>query len=772
MGLRELNIDLTKENVSLWKETKKFVSEVWRPAAVELDKLHDPREVIAKGSVLWDVFRKTYKLGYHTMAIPEEFGGTKGDVLGGALMTEAMGWAAADLAVSWGVCTTPYAYAMFSPHPEMQDLTRKFCADTQGKMTGCWAITEPDHGSDWILFDSESGRNPDCAPQVVAQVDGDDYVINGQKSSWVSNGSFASHAALWLTLDPSQGMSAGGIAVIPLDLPGITRGAPLNKLGQRALNQGEIFFDNVRIPKYMMVASEPATFSFMSNAQLGLANGWMGLLFGGTALAAFEEALEYAKNRIQGGQAIIQHQNVKLKLFDMFVSVEAARSLARRVAVYNSHLLDQMQPPAVHYAMASKIFSTETAFKVSSNAIQVFGGYGLSKEYHIEKIFRDSRAAMIEDGSNDTLAIGGADKLAAGRGAWIVQDASTRSSPTEKEQAEMTWEELEPMFRPTGVHMGMMKADAKKCTHCGLCLENCPFRAWEMDENEVPQMKAEYECFSCYNCMAACPADAISMVTPYYVEDGSFYETQGGPLPAKMPADPEDAEGNADAWTVVERTIMERRSVRNFKPDPVPEPLVSRVLEAGRFAPSSGNCQPWKFIVITDKALIKEMNEGIYNMLSMLYGAYTNDALVKGLIPVYQESLQSGLFDPRIMLGGCGAIARGNAPVFLDAPVVILMACDDRSIGGPQIQAGICGQNMNLAALSLDLGFCWIGFSQVIEMLPELKEKLGLEMPWKINTSMVLGYPKFKQKGIVPREYRPVTWFREGAYGPAIEERS
>jgi alkylation response protein AidB-like acyl-CoA dehydrogenase/nitroreductase/NAD-dependent dihydropyrimidine dehydrogenase PreA subunit len=770
MGLRELNIDLTKEHVALWKETKKFVSEVWRPAAIELDRLPDPGDVIAEGSVLWDVFRKTYELGYHTMAIPEEFGGTRGDVLGGALMAEAMGWAASDLAVSWAVCTTPFAYAMFSPQAEMQELTRKFCADQEGKLTGCWAITEPDHGSDWILFDAESGKNPACAPQVVAQQDGDEYVINGQKSSWVSNGSFASHAALWLTLDPSQGMGAGGIAVLPLDLPGITRGAPLNKLGQRALNQGEIFFDNVRIPKYMMVAQDPMTFEFMSNAQLGLANGWMGLLFGGTALAAFEEALEYAKNRVQGAKAIIEHQNIKLKLFDMFVSVEAARSLARRVAVYNSQLLDQMQPPAVHYAMASKILSTETAFKVASEAIQIFGGYGLSKEFHIEKIFRDARAAMIEDGSNETLAIGGADKLAAGRGTWVVQDAAAQTTPGAVEQEGPSWEELEPMFRPKGVHMGVMKADAEKCTQCGLCLENCPFRAWELDEAEVPQMKAEYECFSCYNCMVVCPTGAISIDQSYYVEDGSFYETQGGPLPAKMPDEPKDAEGNADEWTVVERTIMERRSVRNFKPDPVPEHLLRRVLEAGRFAPSSGNCQPWKFIVVTNKALIDEMNESIFNIVSMLYGAYTNDAMVKGLIPVYQQSLQSGLFDPRIMLGGCGSIARKNGPVFLGAPVVILVACDDRSIGGPQIQAGICGQNMNLAAMSLGLGFCWIGFSQVIEMVPELKEKLGLQDPWKINTSMVLGYPKFQQEGIVPREFRPVTWFREGADGPVYEE--
>jgi len=770
MGLRELNIDLTKEHVALWKETKKFMSEVWRPAAIELDQLHDPQDVIAEGSALWDVFRKTYELGYHAARFPEEFGGMNQDVLGSCLVAELMGWAASDLAISIGVCPIPFTWAMLSPEPEMQELTRKFCADKEGKMTGCWAITEPDHGSDWILFDSEDGKNPACAPQVQATRDGDHYFINGQKSSWVSNGTFANYAALWLCLDESQGMHGGGIAVIPLNLPGITRGKPLNKLGQRALNQGEIFFDNVRIPKEMLIAADPVMFNLYSSGQLTMANGGMGIVFAGTALAALEEALEYAKNRVQGGKAIIEHQNIKLKLFDMFVSVEAARSLARRQAVYNTRLIEQMQPPAAHYAMASKILSTETAFKVASEAIQIFGGYGLSKEYHVEKIFRDARAAMIEDGTNEVLAIGGADKLAAGRSTWLVQKTDATAAPRAQAQEDMTWEELKPMFRPTGVHMGIMKTDPEKCNHCGLCLENCPFRAWEMDENEVPRMKVEYDCFSCYNCMVACPTGAISIVQPYYVEDGGFYETQGGPLAAKMPYEPRDAEGNPDEWTVVERTIFERRSVRNFKSDPVPEPLIKRVLEAGRFAPSSGNCQPWKFIVVTNKELIKQMNEACYSILSMFHTTYKNDATVKGLVQVYAQDPNPGLFDPRIILGGAGSIAAGNAPVFLDAPVVILVACDDRSIGGPQIQAGICGQNMNLAAKSLGLGFCWIGFSQVIEMVPELKEKLGLKDPWKINTAMVLGYPKFKQEGIVPREFRPIIWFRDGEKGPVMEE--
>ncbi|MBL7174213.1 MAG: nitroreductase family protein [Desulfobacteraceae bacterium] len=768
MGLREINIDLTKQHVALWKSTKEFLTEVWRPAAIELDRMADPADVIAEGSVLWDVFRKTYGLDYHILTFPKDLGGLELDALSVALVTELEGWASPGLSVGVGVNTTPFTYAMMSPAPEMQEMVKKFIEDKEGKMTGCWAITEPDHGSDWILFEGEESANPAVAPQVRAVLDGDEYVINGQKSSWVSNGTIANHAALWVTLDPNQAYEAGGIACIPLDLPGISRGAPLNKLGQRDLNQGEIFFDNVRIPKYMMIAEDPVTFKLLSNAQLGLANTWMGLTFAGCAYAALEEALRYALERVQGGKTIINHQAVKLRLFDMFASVEAARSLARRVWVYNVEQYNNMQPPAVHYAMASKILSTETSTRVASQAIQIFGGVGLSKEYIIEKIYRDARASMIEDGVNDVLALDGADRLTKGRSTWVVEEGTAQAAPAAGAEEGPTWEELEPMFRPKNVHMGVMEVDPDKCNQCGLCLDNCPFRCWETDENEIPRMKEVYACFSCYNCMVACPEDAISIVDTYHVDDGVF-KTEPHPLPARMPYEPTDAEGKPDEWTVIEKTIFERRSVRNFKEDPVPEPLIRRVLEAGRFAPSSGNCQPWKFIVVTDKALIDEMNESCFNILSMLHNTYMNDAMVKGLVPMHAQTQQVGLWDPRIIVGGAGSITAKNAPTFLDAPVLILMACDQRSIGGPQIQAGICGQNMNLAALSLGLGFCWVGFSQVIEMNPPLKEKLGLAEPWRIDTAMVLGYPKFKQQGIVPREFRPITWFREGAGGPEVE---
>jgi nitroreductase/NAD-dependent dihydropyrimidine dehydrogenase PreA subunit len=338
----------------------------------------------------------------------------------------------------------------------------------------------------------------------------------------------------------------------------------------------------------------------------------------------------------------------------------------------------------------------------------------------------------------------------------------------------MPWEDVKSVFRPETVHMGAMKVDPEKCTRprgssCQLCLENCPFRAWQMDAGSIPRLNEEYDCFSCYNCMAACPRDAISIVETYHVDDG-FYATDPHPLPAKMPQEPLDAEGDPAKWNAIERAVFYRRSVRNYKDKPVPEPLIRRVLEAGRFAPSAGNCQPWKFVVVTDKALIGEMNEAIYNVLNGMYLMYKSDEAVKNLVPMYEADPNPGLYDPRIVLGGLGGIARRDLPPLLNAPAVILIAGDERAIGGAEINIGICGQNMNLVANSLGIKSCWVGFSQVVNMVPPLKEKLGIREPWRICSSLVLGYPRFKQEGVVPREFRPVTWFREGSEVPEVEE--
>jgi alkylation response protein AidB-like acyl-CoA dehydrogenase len=131
------------------------------------------------------------------------------------------------------------------------------------------------------------------------------------------------------------------------------------------------------------------------------ANSGMGALFTGLAQAAFDEALTYAKERIQGGVPIFEHKNIKLKLFDMFIAVEAARAYVRRNSRYNV----ANPPGSLQHAIAGKILCTEIAFRVASEAISIFGGNGLSKEYPVEKMFRDARASTIEDGENSALAL-------------------------------------------------------------------------------------------------------------------------------------------------------------------------------------------------------------------------------------------------------------------------------------------------------------------------------------------------------------------------------
>ena len=330
--------------------------------------------------------------------------------------------------------------------------------------------------------------------------------------------------------------------------------------------------------------------------------------------------------------------------------------------------------------------------------------------------------------------------------------------------------DLKEVFRPDDVHMGKMTVDPEKCNGCGLCIENCLFRTWEMGPDNVPRYKENWACFSCYNCMVACPTGAISIVEPYHVDSG-FWKTQPHKLPAVYPLSARDADGNPDQWNEVEKIVFTRRTVRNFSDKPVPEPLIRRVLEAGRAAPSGGNSQPWKFIVITDKALIEEMNEAAYTMIKGTFDAFMDEERVKELAAAYEANPQPGGWDPRIILGGMGkSVAVRVNKVLVGAPVVILIAADSRAIGGPQLQVGICGTNMNLVANSLGLKATWIGFIAYCNARPDIMKKLGIEPPFSIVTSIVLGYPKFKQEGTVPREFRPITWFREGAAGPEIEE--
>ncbi|OGP57018.1 MAG: hypothetical protein A2V67_00485 [Deltaproteobacteria bacterium RBG_13_61_14] len=149
MEYLELDTSLSDEAKAMSKTAEKFGMEVMRPAGIELDRLAEPEEVIADGSVLWDVIKQFRELGFHKTAFAKEFGGMREDMdpKTGPLVSEAMGYADAGLAVSLGASGFPFQMAAFSQEPELKDMVRAYCEDTEGKIIGCWAITEPDHGS-------------------------------------------------------------------------------------------------------------------------------------------------------------------------------------------------------------------------------------------------------------------------------------------------------------------------------------------------------------------------------------------------------------------------------------------------------------------------------------------------------------------------------------------------------------------------------------------------------------------------------------------------
>ena len=397
----DISLQLTDEDIELRNAAHKFAEEVMRPIAKQLDRM-SPEEVVAAGSPLWTFLRKAYELGYHKILLPEVYGGLGLTPTQIHLINEELAWGSFGLSVLLGVCAFPFfAACLTGDEGLIEEFVAPFCACTDGSMRGCWAITEPEHGSDYLAYESFF-RDPKIRGNVQARLVGDEWVISGQKSAWVSGGSIATHALLFCQIDPSQGMAGGGICVCPLDRPGVSRGKPLRKMGQRDLNQGEIYFDEVRIPRHYMFC-EPDFYSQMLEMILSSANAAMSIFATGCARAAFEDALKYAKERVQGGAPIVQHRSMRQRLFEMFAKVETCRALSRAVVNLNFNV----SPPLPEYSLAAKTRCTQMCFEVAHEAVQILGGNGLTEEYLTEKLFRDARASLIEDGTNEALLAAG-----------------------------------------------------------------------------------------------------------------------------------------------------------------------------------------------------------------------------------------------------------------------------------------------------------------------------------------------------------------------------
>lgn len=402
---KDIDSKLGASHRMLQAQVHGFARDTLRPAAASLDALAEPHDVIAQNSLLWATLAACYEKRFHTALIPENLGGQGLDGLSLHIAMEELGWGSADFAISLAVTAFPF-YAVAKDPNLSQEFVKPFVLDNDAQLVGCWAITEPAHGSDHFFVNTPAFRNAAIKGEVTAKLQGDEWEITGEKSRWVSNGTIATHALVHVAIDPALGFAGGGIAIVPLSLPGVSKGPPLNKLGQRALNQGAIMFNRVRIPQRYMLA-EVDIYQPLLDETLSFTNAAMGAIFTGVARAAFEEALHYSKTRVQGGKPICEHQLVQKHLFDMFTRVETSRHLSRAAMLY----CRSGRPAAIEYSTAAKVYCTQAAFDVADCALQLFGGNGLSKGFLIEKLFRDARAALIEDGTNDVLSLSAARKL-------------------------------------------------------------------------------------------------------------------------------------------------------------------------------------------------------------------------------------------------------------------------------------------------------------------------------------------------------------------------
>jgi acyl-CoA dehydrogenase len=397
-GLSGFETPLSEEETAIQHTVHRFAREVLRPIGRQLDGM-TPEDVIAPGSPFWGAMVESAKLGLDPQLIaqfPPEVA-----VRIESLIGEELGWGDPGLAIAIGVATAPLMMAQSVGNQELIDL----CT---GKI-GCWMNTQPDRGSDAaILYREElsaGGKQP--VGNISAKVGADEIVINGQSSAWISNGSVAQVALAYMAADYGDGFYGSGDnaaftngigLIIPLDLPGISRGKPLDKIGQRALPQGEIYFDNVRVPKRFAVALQDEYLGNLTS-MWSYAGTHMCQVFVGAARAAFELALAYCHERKQGGALLIEHQMTQLRLGDMLRRLEMARAIARRSLAYA-----RMSPQSHPFVTAqAKVSVTEEAMKITHEAMQLFGGNATTREFPIEKMFRDVRSALIEDGENYVL---------------------------------------------------------------------------------------------------------------------------------------------------------------------------------------------------------------------------------------------------------------------------------------------------------------------------------------------------------------------------------
>jgi butyryl-CoA dehydrogenase len=376
-----VNYFLTDDQKMIKDLATQIAREKIAPIAAELDE---------SGEFPWDVVKTLAQSDLFRVFIPAEYGGLGGGMFEMCLVVEELSRACSGIALAYaasGLGTIPII--LFGSEEQKQKYLPRLAA---GEILAAFGLTEAGAGSDAASI------------KTVAKPDGDSYVINGTKQ-WITNGGEATIYTVVALTDPARGVRGSSTILVEKDHPGFTFGKKENKMGIRASATRELVFQDCRVPKTNLLAKEGMGFlvamKTLDQSRPGVASQALGI-----AQGAMDQAVRYSQERKQFGKPISAFQGIQFILADMATQIEAARALTYAAA----RSIDAGEKDVSRLSAMAKVFASDTAMKVTTDAVQVLGGYGYMKEYPVEKMMRDAKITQIYEGTNqiqrEVIALG------------------------------------------------------------------------------------------------------------------------------------------------------------------------------------------------------------------------------------------------------------------------------------------------------------------------------------------------------------------------------
>jgi alkylation response protein AidB-like acyl-CoA dehydrogenase len=371
-----MDFQLTEEHLMIQKAARDFAVTELLPGVIERDeKQQYPAEQI----------KKLGELGFLGMMVDPKYGGAGLDTISYVLAMEEISKIDASTSVCMSVNNSLVCWGLETFGSEEQKQQYLIPLAT-GKITGAFLLSEPEAGSDAT------------SQRTQAEDKGDHYLVNGTKN-WITNGNSASVYLVIAQTYPNKGSKGINVLIVEKNTPGITIGAKENKLGIRGSDTHSIMFQDVIVPKKNRIGEDGFGFKFamktLGGGRIGIASQALGIASG-----AYELALKYSKQRKAFGKEISQHQAIQFKLADMATRIEAARLLCFKAALDKDNKNDYTLSGSM-----AKVFASETAMWVTTEAVQVHGGYGYVKEYHVERLMRDAKITQIYEGTSEVQRI-------------------------------------------------------------------------------------------------------------------------------------------------------------------------------------------------------------------------------------------------------------------------------------------------------------------------------------------------------------------------------